>query len=511
MAKLPPLPVRGLVRLKPAADIWTWPALSAAAAMAVPDVTLLALGRLDLALYTAAGALCALYGHDRPYARRARTLAWLVLGAVAGMGVALTSAALVHSAPLLVLLAALVAAVHKAVCDAARIGPPGNVVLTFLTSTAFFVPQRAAEVPGHLGLVAASGALAWLICMAPGLVRRHGPERIAVARALEAAARGDRHAVLVTAEAARRACAGRPDLEALVAWAERASSEAEGEAEAGRLREVARGLRGRSPVPALPPAGGFAPAPPYRVRNGLITLAATRVALGAALAGWASLALGSSHPHWAVVSAASVVQAHASASWQRGAQRVIGNVVGLALFAALLPIARTGEVVMVAVALALQVAAEATMARNYWLGSVFVTPMALLLGEFAGAHPAGGTMADRGADTVAGAAIGVLVCLLVADGRAVERVEAALGRVREARNDAARDGTQETARVRERLGAALLELRAAVDVAAGERRRHAPPGERIAARVAHEEREGHRALAALHALAPAPAPTPAGG
>ncbi|MEU3353755.1 FUSC family protein [Streptomyces sp. NPDC037389] len=506
MAKLPPLPVRGLVRLRPAADIWTWPALSAAAAMAVPDVTLLALGRLDLALYTAAGALCALYGHDRPYARRARTLAWLVLGAVAGMGVALTGAALVSSAPLLVLLAALVAAVHKAVCDAARIGPPGNVVLTFLTSTAFFVPQRVAEVPWHLGLVAASGALAWLICMAPGLIRPRGPERIAVARALEAAARGDRHAVLVTAEAARRACAARPDLEALVAWAERASSKAEAktETETERLREVARALRrgGRSPVPPLPTAGGFAPGPPHRAQDGLISLAATRVALGAALAGWVSLALGSTHPHWAVVSAASVVQAHATASWQRGAQRVIGNVVGLALFAALLPLARTGEAVMVAVVLALQVAAEATMARNYWLGSVFVTPMALLLGEFAGAHPAGGTMADRGADTVAGAATGVLVCLLVADGRAVERVEAALGRVREAR-DAARDGTQDTTRVRERLGAALLELRAAVDVAAGERRRPAPPGARIAARVAHEEREGHRALAALHTPAPA--------
>ncbi|MEU1778817.1 FUSC family protein [Streptomyces abikoensis] len=500
MAKLPPLPLRGVVRLKPAADSWPRPALSAALALAVPDVTLLALGRLDLALYTAAGALCALYGHDRPYARRARTLAWVVLGAVAGMGVALTSAALVHSAPLLVLLAALVAAAHKAVCDAARIGPPGNVVLTFVTSTAFFVPQRVAEVPAHLGLVAASGALAWLICMAPGLVRPHGPERTAVARALEAAARGDRHAVLVTTEAARRACAGRPELEALVGWAETAS-----EAEAGRLREVARGLRrGNSPIPPLPDAVGFAPGPPFRADaqrprtpDGLY-LAAARVALGGTLAGWAALALGGTHPHWAVVTAASVVQAHASASWQRGAQRVIGNVVGLALFAALLPLARTGEVVMVAVALALQVAAEATIARNYWLGSVFVTPMALLLGEFAGAHPAGGTMTDRGVDTVAGAVAGVLVCLLVADGRAVERVEAALGRVRDARADA-HDSTRDPARARERLGAALLELRAAADVAAGERRRHPLPE----ARVAHEEHEGHRALAALRAPAPA--------
>ncbi|NVK81919.1 FUSC family protein, partial [Streptomyces morookaense] len=192
MAKPPrvrPLPLRGLLRLNRPADIWPKPAFSAAVAMAVPDLVLLALGRLDLALYTAAGALCALYGHDRPYAVRARTVAWVVLGALAGTGAALTSAALIPSTAVLVLLAALTAAVHKVLCDATRIGPPGNIVLTFVTSTMFFVPQRIGDVPAHLGLVLAAGVLAWLVCMAPAPVRPHGPERIAVARALEAADR----------------------------------------------------------------------------------------------------------------------------------------------------------------------------------------------------------------------------------------------------------------------------------------------------------------------------------
>ncbi len=297
---------------------------------------LLVLGRLDLALYTTAGALCALYGHGLPYARRARTLALLVLGAVAGTAFALTCAALTDSAALLVPLASLVAAAHRVACDVSRVGPPGNVVLTFVTSSAFFVPQRLGDVPEHVGLVAVCGALAWAICMAPAALRRTAP----------------------------------------------------------------------APAPITAP----------RERGSLALF--VRVAVGCALAGWASLALGVGHPYWSVVTAASVFQAGAAPSRRRAAQRVLGNVLGLALFAALLPLARTGEAALVLVALALQVGAEAFISRNYWLGSVCVTPMALLLGEFAGPHRAGPLVTDRLVDTLVGAALGLLACALTAPRRA---------------------------------------------------------------------------------------------
>ncbi|MFI9234882.1 FUSC family protein [Streptomyces sp. NPDC053079] len=417
-----PLPLRGLLRLRPAAPGWPWPAFSAAAAMATADVTLLALDRLDLALYTAAGALCALYGHNRPYALRVRTLALVVLGAVAGVGVALGCAAFIPSAPLLVLLASLVAAVQKVACDASRIGPPGSIVLTFVTSTAFFVPQRPGEVPGHLGLVLASGALAWLICMAPALVRRR------------------------------------------------------------------------------PPTAGHRPAPGAlaRLRPGSPLLpVGVRVAVGGTLAGWVSLALGSAHPYWAVVTAAAVFQANTTLSWQRAVQRVVGNLLGLLLFTALLPLARTGALALVLLALALQIGAEAFMARNYWLGSLCVTPMALLLGEFAGAHPAGGLVADRWTDTLVGAATGLLVCALVTNRRAADRVDAALAHAEAARGAVAaaprgQAPDEEVARARDRLAAALLELREAADVAAGEWWQRPLPGDR----VARVEREGRRILSA---------------
>lgn len=150
------------MRLRRPVDIWHKPALSAVAALAVPDFALFALGRLDLILYTSAGAMCALYAHGLPYAARARTLLWVVLGMVAGLGVALTAASLTTSTALLVVLASLVAAVHKMVCDATRIGPPGNLILTFIAASAFFVPQHLGQVPLHLALaLGAGGSPGW--------------------------------------------------------------------------------------------------------------------------------------------------------------------------------------------------------------------------------------------------------------------------------------------------------------------------------------------------------------
>ena len=57
------LQFRQALRIGPPGDIWHKPALSAVATLGVLNLTLLALGRLDLALYTSAGGLGALYGH----------------------------------------------------------------------------------------------------------------------------------------------------------------------------------------------------------------------------------------------------------------------------------------------------------------------------------------------------------------------------------------------------------------------------------------------------------------
>ncbi|MFJ7998246.1 FUSC family protein [Streptomyces sp. NPDC096310] len=585
--------LRSAVRLRRPVDTWHKPALSAAAALAVPDLTLLALGRLDLVLYTSAGAMCALYAHGLPYAARARTLAWVVLGMVVSLGIALTAASLTASPVLLVVGASLVAAAHKTLCDATRVGSPGNLILTFISSSAFFVPQRLVDVPLHLALAVAAGAVAWLVCMAPGLVRPHGPERVAVARALESAA-GLWRVRREGTESPGRQGTGRPDTELTArqalagavnsAWhtlflapgtddarARLARLLAHAESalatprtgrphtpadEAERCAAAARAVRGGGALPEIDPTPDEArrltgiateaehtvpalercPAPDRatgvravlaRLRPGspLLPIGA-RVAVGCTLAGWASLAAGVGHPYWAVVSAASIYQANSTLSGQRALQRVLGNVLGLVLFFALLPLIRIGPPVMVLLALALQIGAEALITRNYWLGSVCVTPMALLLTEFGGRLPAGTLIADRLIDTVVGVAVGLVCCAVVTNRRATDRIEEALARVTAARSAALRrlgeseaqgegegqgegerqsasaddgpgpdagDADRETGWARDRLALALVELREAFEVASGEWWQRALPAERIAA----AEREGHRTLARL--------------
>ncbi|MYX09394.1 FUSC family protein [Streptomyces sp. SID8375] len=612
-----PLPVRSAVRLRRPVDIWHKPALSAVAALAIPDLTLWALGRLDLLLYTSAGAMCALYAHGLPYAARARTLAWVVLGMVASLGIALTAASLITSTALLVVCASLVAAVHKVVCEATRIGPPGNIILTFIAASAFFVPQHLGQVPLHIALALGAGVLAWLVCMAPALIRPQGPERIVVARALEAAAgllrteaeadggqpAGVPHARHATAAAVNAAwhtlflvpvrsparAGARAGLERLLVRAESALGDtgpaieasagaeprdtrsagpephhtrpaeadphytrpAASKAEADRLGGWARELRSGRPLPEVVLSAAQAeklagvaaeepgsrrpgsprpgprrqgprrPAPghPRGVRAVLARLApgspllpiGARVAAGCVLAGWASMAVGVGHPYWAVVTAASIYQANTTLSWQRALQRTLGNLLGLLLYTALLPLMHLGPLAMIALALACQLGAEAGITRNYWLGSVCVTPMALLLTEFGSPVPATTLIADRWIDTVVGAAVGLACCVLVTNRRAADRIEVALGRVAAAEAVAfgllaagptpGADEARDIGWARDRLAGCLVELREAVEVAAGEWWQRPLPEERIA----HAEQRGHRALAGLVRRLSAPA------
>ncbi|TXC94056.1 FUSC family protein [Streptomyces sp. ISID311] len=596
------------MRLGRPSDIWHKSALSAMVAMAVPALTLFALGRLDLIFYTAAGALCALYGHGLPYAARARTLLWVVLGMVASVGIALTTASLSASPGLLVVCASLIAAVHKTVFDATRLGPPGNIILTFITASAFFVPQHLGDVPLHVALTLGTGVLAWLVCMAPALLRPQGPERIVVARALDAAAgllrtepRADGvrpagvsdawHATSTAVHAAWRTLymvptptpakataravlerllmraesvlgsMGREDEREAGSYAGRHYSQDVGQSagqlasaseagslaqathapphthahaaphphsEADRLRAWARGLRGGGPLPGVvlsvaqdvevvgvagevagvrrPTAGH-----PRGVRPVLARLApgspllpiGARVAAGCVLAGWASMALGVGHPYWAVVTAASIYQANTTLTWQRALQRTLGSLLGLLLYTALLPLIHVGHLAMIALALACLLGAEAWISRNYWLGSVCITPLALLLAGFGSQLPARALIADRWIDTVVGAVVGLACCVVVTNRRAADRIEVALERVAGAEAAASRllaagpvpgaEGAREVVWARDRLAGCLAELREAVEVASGEWWQRALPDERID----HAQQQGHRALALL--------------
>ncbi|WP_405623420.1 FUSC family protein [Streptomyces sp. NBC_01396] len=520
------LPLSGVLRLGRPADIWFKPALSVVASVAPPNLTLLALGRLDLALYTMAGSLCALYAHNRPYAARARVLAWVVLGMVGGLAVSLVTASLTGSAVVLVTVGALLAALQKALCDATRIGPPGNVVLTFITSASLFAPQTLGQVPGHLALALAAGGWAWLVGMAPGLLRPHGPERRATAGALNAAAAcadtrgtgeghsGSRAMAAAAVQAAwqsllaARGSRTRRALERLVVRAEVALA-APADTDPEQLRTWARELTGTRPVPVVhdPVATDellgvdaelAVPPRPLWQRLGPLTPIAVRTALGCALAGYASLALGVGRPYWALVTAASLYQANLVLTWSRGVQRVVGNLLGVLLFAAVAPLAHLGQTALVLCCLAFNFGAEALIGRNYWLGTVCVTPMALLITEFTGFQEPGRLITERAVDTVVGALVGLVAAVAVTNRRAGDRVEHALAAVERSREHTARllaesaPAPMALQAARRSLAAALADLRATVDAASGEWWQRALPQER----VVRAEQAGHRTLAA---------------
>ncbi|MFJ2767142.1 FUSC family protein [Streptomyces sp. NPDC087300] len=525
------LPLAGVLRPGRPSDIWFKPASSVVVATAIPNLTLLALGRLDLVMYTMAGSFCALYAHHLPYAARAKALAWVVLGMAASIGVALVTASLTGSAVVLVAVGAVLAAVQKTLCDATRIGPPGHLIFTFISSACLFAPQSLGQVPWHLALTFAGGAVAWLVGMAPALVRPHGPERRATARALHAAAAYADAARADTAgpaaERARAAAAGavhaawqsllatgsrgaaRRAMERLVVRAEEALA-VPAEADTVALRAWAAGLRGTGAVPrprAVRPgerdeilgvdAGLAGPATPLwrRLAPGSPLLPiALRTGVGCALAGYASLALGIGRPYWALVTAASLYQANVTLTWNRGVQRVVGNLVGVLAFAAVAPFAHLGHAELIVSCLVLAFGAEALMGRNYWLGTVCVTPMALLVTEFARFQQPGELMVDRVVDTLVGALLGIIAAFAVTNRRAGDHIERAIDTAVLAREraEASLAGTGPLEPARRSLTGALVDLRAAADAAAGEWWQRALPEERLV----DAERAGHRTLAA---------------
>ncbi|MFG2216083.1 FUSC family protein [Streptomyces sp. NPDC048685] len=534
------LPLAAPLRLARPSDMWFKPALSVVVATAVPDLVLFAVDRLDLVMYTMAGSLCALYGHNLPYARRARAVAGVVVSMVIGLAISLVAASLTGSTAVLIAVGALLAAAQKTLCDATRIGPPGPVIFTFVTSAALFAPQHLGQVPGHLALTLAAGAIAWLVTAGPALLRREGPERRATARALDAAAayladpgHRTRHTAAATVHAAWQTllAAGRPtpvrrDLERLVVHAEAAFTAGTSGADPAapgpeQLRIWARQTRARGPVPTPPPAPGTAEelfgidaeraarrsGSRREARRALLRSLApgspllpigARALLGCALAGYVSQAVGVGRPYWAIVTAASLYQANVTLSWNRALQRTLGNLLGVLVFAAILPVSRTGPLALIGFCLFFGFAAEALITRNYWLGSVAVTPMALLVLEFGGTHPAGELVGDRVLDTVIGAGVGILAAMLVTNRRAAGRLEKALAATDLARAHVvhALAAPQPTPAAldaaRRRLTGSLVELREADDTAAGEWWQGALPQERVLA----AEQAGHRTLAA---------------
>jgi uncharacterized membrane protein YccC len=221
-------------------------------------------------------------------------------------------------------------------------------------------------------------------------------------------------------------------------------------------------------------------------------LTATRVLLGAGVAGTGALLLGLGHPYWAPVSAAAVLQSTSvRMTWHRSIQRGLGTAAGL-LLGALLLSAHPRPVTIAVLVVLMQLGIEVLIGRNYALGVVFITPMTLLLSDLLVPSSAYSLVRDRLVGVALGIVVGLAAALLVAHPRAavtlrqaVDRCEVAMSWARSAVSGQRVPATQE-------LRDALVELRAAEDVARGETW---PAGIPLTA-VADTERRAYRALAA---------------
>ncbi|WP_235736732.1 FUSC family protein [Nocardioides alcanivorans] len=134
-----------------------------------------------------------------------------------------------------------------------------------------------------------------------------------------------------------------------------------------------------------------------------------RLAVAVVIAGTLAHLSGLGHPYWAMVAAlAALAGRDHRARWQRSWFRAIGTLVGL-IPAALLLALHLGPVGIVLTVIVLQFVTEILIGRNYGLALLFITPMALLMGQLAVERPMAELLLDRGIETVIGSAVALVI------------------------------------------------------------------------------------------------------
>ena len=140
-----------------------------------------------------------------------------------------------------------------------------------------------------------------------------------------------------------------------------------------------------------------------------------RYVVAISVAGGVATALDWQHPYWAMVAAVVVLSGPDLLSrLTRGVQRVVGTLLGLGVAAVILQWGPQGAVAVLVIVV-LQVLTELFVGRNYAVALLFITPLALLMGQLAHTSPTVPLLRDRLLETVLGALVGAVVLLLVPD------------------------------------------------------------------------------------------------
>ncbi|WP_461143009.1 FUSC family protein [Salinifilum aidingensis] len=537
--------VRQTFRLAPA-EATTWPAVRAGLAVLLPLLVLLATDRLDLMAGSLFGSFVTLHGRDEPYPRRARTLACVGLGLVASVAIGgLVSAAIAdpvwREAVSAVALAA-VAAAATAASNAVRLGPPGGLIFSFAVGACAHLPLTWPAFGQLVAVSLGSAVLGWSLCLSGALVDPFAPLRRAAGRTARQVAahvdngdeRGWQSAAVAVRDAwhalsdSTRAQRSHPTFARLtraVAACEAALTVPAPNPEvAQRLRELGRspgrrgdtgpvgagivGTSGTGDTAAVDAAGTRASAarlPRRRVLRGAaaavrggrhhewgwVLASGARVGVASLLAAGLANLLGTGHAYWAAVSAVAVLQVTSAArSLPRLLQRSTGTVLGVLIGACVLHLDPAAWVGVVLVA-AFQWAAEMVVLRNYWMGVLFATPVALLAGTLPLPQAADGVAASRLLATVLGALVAIVVARALPNRTAAAaRFERALHRLRRLLEDPAPDLG--------RITVALAELRDAHEALTGESARTREHEELLSSALRQASRRLDPGLAERH-------------
>ncbi|MEH3130196.1 MAG: FUSC family protein [Mycolicibacterium neoaurum] len=419
--------VRRFLVINPAPGRWQF-AVRAAICMAVPVLVGWLLGDTGAGLIAVIGGFTSLYGSGRPYRNRAGYLATIAVCFAAAVTLGDWAAAIPWLGLATITLIAMVAVL---VCHALGVGPPGAFM--FVLGCAAGTATAATHLPPwHIGLlVLAGGAFSWVVHMLGALSEallgnggKHGPEVRAVAAARTAVERyrrsGDNTDRHLAAKALHQAWTTLVNYQPTRTEPDEVVTRLR--AENLQLHRVFGAIVNGAPLPATPPADRGARLPLGRPGNAaLLRRALTpgsesvrvtlRVGVAVALSGMSALLLTADHSYWAM--AAAVLVLYQGFDWsrtvQRGAERMVGTLLGLGLAAAILAWQPQGWW-LVAVVSVLQFAIEMFVVRNYTIAVIFITPLALTIA--AGGRPVadlGHFLLTRGLDTVIGCVIALLV------------------------------------------------------------------------------------------------------
>ncbi|MFC3996652.1 FUSC family protein [Nocardiopsis sediminis] len=247
-------------------------------------------------------------------------------------------------------------------------------------------------------------------------------------------------------------------------------------------------------------------------RDSLIRPTALRMGITVAIAGLIGIGLGFERFYWISITATAVLQGgNVVLTVNRSAQRALGTLLGVVVGAGLLllepPLAAT-----ILLAAGFMGLTQLVVQRNFFYGSVLVTPMALLVAHTAAPFPVGELAQARIVDTVIGSLAGMLGALLLWRRASAARLPQTIIDVLDSTRTAVlavldpevEIGPERRYRLRRDLRASLISLRGVYDSAIGDVPR-ATTTQPLWPVVVAAQRTGYLALSALALEKPPPA------